>query len=283
MNASSLEPIRSYSPSYGWSSIKSARSLVSKRLIKWVGTCSSISAWNDSWISTTRLRPANKNLHNIYPDTIVDSLLNSESRIWNFQAIQVLVDPQDVKIIESIPLSRNQLEDRDGWHFTNNEKYTVKSRYQVERIYPDKEKSPEFYGPIVDILKAFCWKVRCPPKIKHFLWQLLLRCIDVMKNLKARGIQGDICCARCGAPEESIIMCSLNVLQHVKCGHFQRYHRILIFSLSVLFSQIWTIFFGELAQKWMVTNLHGCYGIFGKVGTTKFLVIWILTQEKHLN
>ena len=25
-----------------------------------------------------------------------------------------------------------------------------------------------------------------------------------MKNLKARGIQGDICCARCGDPEESI-------------------------------------------------------------------------------
>ena len=29
-------------------------------------------------------------------------------------------------------------------------------------------------------------------------------CIAVKKNLKARGIQGDICCARCGADEESI-------------------------------------------------------------------------------
>ena len=37
-NASPLEPIRSYSPSYGWRSIVFARSLVSKGLIKRVGT-----------------------------------------------------------------------------------------------------------------------------------------------------------------------------------------------------------------------------------------------------
>ncbi|XP_056858277.1 uncharacterized protein LOC130507599, partial [Raphanus sativus] len=145
-NASPLEPIRSYSPSYGWRSIISARSL----------------------------------------------------------ALRTLVDPQDVQIIESIPLSRNRLEDRDGWHFTNNGKYTVKSGYQVERVYPDKEKPLAVFGPSVDALKSFCWKVRCPPKLKHFLWQLVSGCIAVRKNLQARGIKGDICCDRCGAPEESI-------------------------------------------------------------------------------
>ena len=60
-NASPLEPIRSYSPSYGWRSITSARSLVSKGLIKRVGSGSSISVWNDAWLPTTRPRPANKN------------------------------------------------------------------------------------------------------------------------------------------------------------------------------------------------------------------------------
>ena len=56
----------------------------------------------------------------------------------------------------------------------------------------------------MDILKAYCWKLRCPPKIKHFLWQLVTRCIAVKKNLHKRGIPGDIVCARCGAEEESI-------------------------------------------------------------------------------
>ena len=44
-------------------------------------------------------------------------------------------------------------------------------------------------------------------------------------------------------------MCSLNVLQHVKCGHYPRYHRLPIFSLLVLFSLIWIIFFGGVNPK----------------------------------
>lgn len=109
-----------------------------------------------------------------------------------------------MKIIESIPLRKTQMTDMDGWHFTKSGRYTAKSGYQVDRVYPDKERSPEMFGPTVDILKAFCWKIRCPPKIKHFLWKLVSECIAVKKNLQTRGIQRDICCARCGAPEESI-------------------------------------------------------------------------------
>ena len=56
----------------------------------------------------------------------------------------------------------------------------------------------------MDVLKAFCWKVKCLPKLRHFLWQLLTGCIAVTKNLKSRGIQGYTSCARCGDPEESI-------------------------------------------------------------------------------
>ena len=113
-NASPLEPIRSYSPSYGWRSIVSARSLVSKGLIKRVGSGSSISVWNDPWLPTTRPRPANKNQHIFDPNLTVDSLIDSTSRTWNSHALRALMDPQDVKIIESIPLSKSQMVDRDG-------------------------------------------------------------------------------------------------------------------------------------------------------------------------
>ena len=46
--------------------------------------------------------------------------------------------------------------------------------------------------------------MKCPPKIKHFLWQLVSGCIAVKKNLKVRGMHGEICCDRCEAAEESI-------------------------------------------------------------------------------
>ena len=56
----------------------------------------------------------------------------------------------------------------------------------------------------MNVLKAFFWKIRCPPKIKRFLWQLVTRCVAVKNNLQARGITGDICSTRYEADEESI-------------------------------------------------------------------------------
>jgi len=271
-NASPLEPIRSYSPSYGWRSIVSARSLVSKGLVKRVGSGSSISVWNDPWLPTTRPRPANKNQHNLYPDLTVDSLIDSTSRTWNSQALRALMDPQDMKIIESIPLSRTQMVDMNGWHFTNNGKYTVKSGYQIERVYPDRERPPLMFGPTVDALKTFCWKMRCLPKMKHFLWQLATGCIAVKKSLKARGIQGDICCARCGAEEESI--------NHV---FFECPPAIQVWALSKVPSKMWIISFGESSRRWRIINSRGYYGIFGKEGIVKFLVIWIWILEIRSN
>ncbi|CAA7048049.1 unnamed protein product [Microthlaspi erraticum] len=57
-NSTPLDPIRSYSPSYGWQSIVSARPLVQKGLIKRVGSGTSISVWDDPWIPASSPRPA---------------------------------------------------------------------------------------------------------------------------------------------------------------------------------------------------------------------------------
>ena len=143
-NVSPLEPNRSYSSSYGWRSIVSARSLVSKGLIKRVGSWSSISVWNDPCLPSTRPRPANKNQHNLYPYLTVDSLIDVTSRTWNSQAIRTLMDPQDAKMIECIHLSRIKTVDRNGWHFTKSGRYTVKFGYQVEWVYPDSGRTLSF-------------------------------------------------------------------------------------------------------------------------------------------
>lgn len=103
-----------------------------------MGSGSSILVWNDPWFNRTR--PANKNQQNLYPDLIMVSFINATTKTWNLQAIQSFVDSHDAKIIENIPLSM-QLADRVGSHFTDNEKYTVKSRYQVERVYLDRKMS----------------------------------------------------------------------------------------------------------------------------------------------
>lgn len=58
----------------------------------------------------------------------------------------------------------------------------MKYGYQMERVYPDREEILAVYGPTVTRLRAYSWKIRYPPKIKHFLWQIVSGCIPVKKK-----------------------------------------------------------------------------------------------------
>lgn len=81
--------------------------------------------------------------------------------------------PKDAQFIESIPLSRFQPSDRDGWYFTPSRKYTVKSDYDIKACYLDSGRHVPVFGLDIESLKAYSWKIKCPPKLKHIMWQII--------------------------------------------------------------------------------------------------------------
>lgn len=146
-------------------------------------------------------------------------------RTSNLQVFRSLVDPRDVKIIESISLGRNQLHDRDRWHFTTSGKYTVKLGYQMELVYPDRKTfSAE------DILLESV----TPTENKAFSMANSDKfCMAFKNNLRQRGIHGDTCCAKCECTRrinEPYVF--LNVLQQFKFRHTQSTHQMRTYSLD---------------------------------------------------
>jgi len=168
----SFKNIKSYSPSYKWRSICSARSLVNKGLIKRVDSGASISVWKDLLIPAQFPRLAISNGSIIDPSLKVQHLINSRSNFWNNDLLKELFDPEDVKLISALHLGASTKEDTLGWHFTKSEKYTVKSGYHRARLEILEDNS-SFIGHEINVLKAHGWKVQCPPKLRHFLWQTL--------------------------------------------------------------------------------------------------------------
>ena len=198
-----LDKLKSYSPSYGWRSIISARSLVKKGLINRVGSGASISVWEDPWIPAQFPRPAISNGSVIDPSLKVNNLIDSRSNFWNIDFLNEIFVPEDVLLISAMHLGSSTKEDSLGWHFTKSGKYTVKSGYHTTRL-DHFDVNLAFIGPDIKTLKAHIWKVQCPPKLRHFLWQVLSGCVPVTENLRKRGINCDSGCARCGAMEETI-------------------------------------------------------------------------------
>ena len=138
----------------------------------------------------------------------------------------------------------------DGWHFTNNDRYTVKYGYQVERVYPDRERIPPVYGPSVTPLKAFCWKVCCPHlRWNIFLWQLLTRCITVKKKLRSREMHRDKICNRCRAPEKSINHVFFECPLTIKSGHLHESQRVQIYFPFNHCLRIWIIYLESFPEN----------------------------------
>ncbi|XP_023645887.1 uncharacterized protein LOC111832631 [Capsella rubella] len=203
-NSGPMDPIRSYSPSYGWRSIISARSLVNRGLIKRVGTGDTIAVWRDPWIPAQFPRPAMCNGSFMDPSLQLRHFIDFHSGSWRIEALKDVFVPSDVELISALPIGQTKTVDAVGWHFTKSGKYSVKSGYYVARMPDPKCTIAPVYGPDILRLLTRIWKVRCPPKIQHFMWQLLTGCISVSANLNRRGIHCDILCSRCGAQEETV-------------------------------------------------------------------------------
>jgi len=148
-----LDKLKSYSPSYGWRSIISARSLVKKGLINRVGSGASISVWEDPWIPAQFPRPAISNGSVIDPSLKVNNLIDSRSNFWNIDLLNEIFVPEDVLLISAMHLGSSIKEDSLGWHFTKSGKYTVKSGYHTTRL-DHFDVNLAFIGPYIKTLKA---------------------------------------------------------------------------------------------------------------------------------
>ncbi|XP_056847407.1 uncharacterized protein LOC130498081 [Raphanus sativus] len=201
-----LDPHRSYSPSYGWRSICSARSLVKKRLIKRVGNGQSISVWTDPWLPAPRPRSATpKNISlDLSSSLKVDYFIDRTNFSRNETLLNEYFHSDDVTLIKGLAISRFGRVDTIGWAFTDSGKYTVKSGFKTEAKYPDKVIQELPFDPDINPLLSHTWKLRCPPKLQHFIWQVIKGIIPVANNLRTRGINCDLRCSLCGAEEESI-------------------------------------------------------------------------------
>ncbi|XP_010468779.1 PREDICTED: uncharacterized protein LOC104748899 [Camelina sativa] len=117
-NSNPMDPICSYSPSYVWRSIVSARSLVNKGLIIRVGSGDSISIWTDPWIPAQSPRPAVSKGPLQDPSLKISHLIDRQSNFWRLDMLFEHFPPEEAVLIRAIPLGSSQTDDSLGWHFT---------------------------------------------------------------------------------------------------------------------------------------------------------------------
>ena len=138
----------------------------------------------------------------------VEHLLDMVMGSWDIEKIQNTFLPFEAEAVLGIPISSSFPNDFKIWAWSSNERFTVKSAYEVafKQLRDDKEKGDR--GDCSDPSKMAdtwmsIWKLECTGKVKHFLWRA---CKDVLPTnycLARRKVTKWDGCARCGEKETS--------------------------------------------------------------------------------
>ncbi|XP_062155084.1 uncharacterized protein LOC133863105 [Alnus glutinosa] len=202
-NSSFLKAPLGNRPSYAWRSILSARALLHQGLIWRVGNGACINICGDRWIPTptsysVQSPPA---LHLV--DNRVLALIDKDSKSWNLPLLQALFNPEEAKVIASIPLCPNLPPDRLIWLGTKDGNFSIRSAYHLGLEIKDRKRGQTSQiEKGTDVWRSM-WNFQVPNQIKMFLWRACNDILPTRKNLLKRRVIADDKCPWCNLEEES--------------------------------------------------------------------------------
>ena len=119
-------------------------------------------------------------------EATVDYLINPTNRSWDIELLAGIFAPIEAALIQKIPLSPINVEDKLIWPHVPSGVYSVKSGYRFlakekagSRDTPQAQTdSPNFWRRI--------WGLSVPNKVKNFLWRACKEALPVKSNLVRR-------------------------------------------------------------------------------------------------
>ncbi|CAN0880868.1 Uncharacterized mitochondrial protein AtMg00310 [Linum grandiflorum] len=189
-------------PSWGWQSLLHGRSLLLRGLRRQIGDGSSTYIMRNPWIPGQKLSCPTPRTGTLYsgPSLVSDLFANGR---WNLDLLHNHFSPASVDLIRSIPLPLNPAPDRWIWHYSPNGIFSTSSafRYAQRRPLASEETSA---SPADSSLWHSVWSLPVLPKLRFFLWRMLLRILPTCEGLIYHHVDVDPICLVCLNAEETI-------------------------------------------------------------------------------
>uniref|UniRef100_A0A803PD49 Reverse transcriptase zinc-binding domain-containing protein n=1 Tax=Cannabis sativa TaxID=3483 RepID=A0A803PD49_CANSA len=194
------------------------RSLVwgKKLILKWyrwrIGDGDQVRVLQDPWLP----RPVTFKIYDQPPlpsQLLVDDLKLGNGQ-WDEEFFRTVFNKDDAEMILTIPNLGWGTKDKIMWHYTKNGEYTVKSGYQMaselrrERNQSDDHCLVEWWRKL--------WRLKIPPKIKHFVWKLVYGWLPTNSTLATRHVMCSDICTRCSKETHESIF---HALWECKASH----------------------------------------------------------------
>ncbi|CAL9019814.1 unnamed protein product [Prunus brigantina] len=116
---------------------------------------------------------------------LVRDLMDLETRSWQIQPIRDFIDWRTARAILASPIGRSHSTDKSGYHCLHSVNRSIISGNRYSSV------------SIPDMVWKSLWKVRTLPKIRHFLWRIVVNALPTKLNLFRRKIVPNPLCPFC--------------------------------------------------------------------------------------
>lgn len=149
--------------------------------------------WEAAWLPKPHsFRPV---LRNETPNVKVSELMKANRQGWSLKAVAVVVSPDDLDLIRTIPISRHRCEDKRVSHYTKNGSYSVWPGYYVVmemmkngELGRKSSGMSSSSGPLGGVWMRI-WSPTMPNKLCFFIWKACRKALAVRHNLERRLIR----------------------------------------------------------------------------------------------
>uniref|UniRef100_A0A803MQJ4 RNase H type-1 domain-containing protein n=1 Tax=Chenopodium quinoa TaxID=63459 RepID=A0A803MQJ4_CHEQI len=175
-----------HDPSYIWSSLWSILGLFKEGLGRSIGDGRDTMVWKDRWVFDNEKYISLQKPPGADDGSTVYDLMHEGEQRWNVEKISGVLGHVTPSVL-AIPLSQHVAKDGYFWMGTRSGMYTVKAGYWRAR---------EAKGGAGLILTVddwrLVWRLAAPPKLQHFLWNVIKGNMAVKARLAQRRYLRDV-------------------------------------------------------------------------------------------
>jgi hypothetical protein len=186
--SSILEAGVGHVPSFAWRSIYSSRDIVKEGLVWHVGNGSSVQIWKDRWFPKQPMFQILSPSRVLNPDAKVCELIGENTKWWNTQLLELLFTGEEIKMIQSIPISSTNRSDAIIWRGTVNGIFSVRSAYYIQQdLEVQTTAGTSNLGCKREVWRKL-WALLVPNVEKHFILRACHDSLQTRENLAKRKV-----------------------------------------------------------------------------------------------
>ncbi|VVA15284.1 PREDICTED: reverse mRNAase [Prunus dulcis] len=198
-NCDFINAVAGHRPSWGWIILLEGREVIKENIRHQVFNGHNTKIWQDRWLLPPHqgyVVPLNTVPLNA--SQLVSEILDGQTRTWNTQALAQYVSQDTIKLISEVPIGNLHREDRIVWPWNKSGLYSVKSGYNLQVVSASYIGG---YNRSSHVIERGVWKdiwaSPTLPKVKFFLWRMMVRALPTKLNLYRRRIISSPFCPIC--------------------------------------------------------------------------------------